>query len=110
LVFRWLELSQGTPPVSNDLPHSLSGNHEDRGRNLSRPRDKILGTQIIPGRYCSALPVAAKNGKGEQPKLMSELLGSEVGTVYELKSKSTTQCVKEANARIGGGCVREVLN
>ena len=51
LAFRWLELSQGTPPVSNDLPHSLSSNHEYCGRNLSRPRHKILGAQIIPGRY-----------------------------------------------------------
>jgi hypothetical protein len=41
---------------------------------------------------------------------MSELLGSEVEAVYELKSRSTAQCGMWANARIGGGCVREVLN
>jgi hypothetical protein len=41
---------------------------------------------------------------------MSELLGSEVSAVYELKSRSATQCGRQANARIGDGCVREVLN
>jgi hypothetical protein len=41
---------------------------------------------------------------------MSELLGFEVGAVYELKSRSTAQCSRQANARIGGGCVRELLN
>jgi hypothetical protein len=51
--------------------------------------------------------VAAKDGKGEQPILMSELLRAEVGAVYELKSRSTAQHGRQANARIGGGYVRE---
>jgi len=109
-VSRWFELSQETPPVSSDLPHSLSSNHQNRIRNLSGPRDKILGAQVIPGRYCGALQVASKDGKGEQPKLMSELLGTEVGAFYERNSKSTAHCLKEANAKIGGGCVREVFS
>jgi len=41
---------------------------------------------------------------------MSELLGYEVEDVYELKSRSTAQCGRQVNARIGGECIREVLN
>lgn len=41
---------------------------------------------------------------------MSELLGSEVGAVYELKSRSAMQRGRQANAKIGAGCVRKVLN
>jgi len=41
---------------------------------------------------------------------MSELLGSEVGAFYEPNSRSTAHCLKEANAKIGGGYVREVFD
>ena len=41
---------------------------------------------------------------------MSELLRAEVGAVYELKSRSTALCGRQANIKIGGGCVGEVLN
>jgi hypothetical protein len=54
--------------------------------------------------------VAAKDGKGEQPKRMSELLGSKVGAFYEPNSRITAHCLKEASAKIGGGCFSEVIN
>ena len=41
---------------------------------------------------------------------MGELLGSELGAFYEIKSRSTAHCFKEANAKIGGGCVRKVFD
>ena len=95
LAFRGLELSQRTSPVPNDLPHSLPCNHEDRRRNLSRPWDKVLGAQVILGRYRGALPLAQKDGSAKHPRLMGPHPGAEF-----LRSVAVSPCPESSSSSV----------